>query len=68
MFTSPVWYRRVIIIVVFLALLWIAGTGDVRVLRVMALALAFWVPSSLHLFWRLTDANDRDKRPSGGPR
>ena len=68
MFTRPVWYRRVITIVVFLALLWIAGTGEVRILRVMALALAFWVPFSLQLFWRLTDANDRDKRPNGDPR
>ena len=62
MFTRPVWYRRVIIIVVFLALLWFAGTGDTQVLRVMGLALAFWVPFSLHFFWRLKDANERDEK------
>ena len=63
MFTRPIWHRRVITAVVFLALLWFAGTGDTQVLRVMALALAFWVPFSLYFFWRLTDADKRDKKP-----
>jgi hypothetical protein len=63
MFTRPIWQRRVITVVVFLALLWFAGTGDTQLLRVMALALAFWVPFSLHLFWRLADANGRNKKP-----
>jgi hypothetical protein len=66
MFTSPIWYRRVITVVLFLALLWFAGTGDTQLLRVMALALAFWVPFSLHFFWRLTDANERDRKQKGG--
>ena len=65
MFTPPVWHRRIITIVVFLALLWFAGTGNTQVLRVMGLALAFWVPFSLHFFWRLKDANERDKAPGG---
>jgi hypothetical protein len=59
MFKVPVGYRRAIIAAAFLVLLWFAGTGDVQLLRVMALALAFWVPSSLHIFWRLKDANER---------
>ena len=67
MFTRPVWHRRIITAVVFLTLLWFAGTGDTQVLRIMALALAFWVPFSLHVFWRLTDAGDRDKKRNGGP-
>jgi hypothetical protein len=62
MFTRPVWHRRVITVVLFLALLWFAGTGNTQVLRVMALALAFWVPFSLHFFWRLKDANERDDK------
>jgi hypothetical protein len=62
MFTRPVWHRRVITVVLFLALLWFAGTGNTQVLRVMALALAFWVPFSLHFFWRLNDANERDDK------
>ena len=66
MFTRPVWYRQVITAVVFLALLWFAGTGDTQVLRFMALALAFWVPFSLHFFWRLTDAGQRDKKHNRG--
>jgi hypothetical protein len=65
MFTRPIWHRRIITVVVFLSLLWFAGTGDRQVLRVMALALAFWVPFSLHFFWRLTDATERDKKPNG---
>jgi hypothetical protein len=56
MFKIPVWHRRIIIAVAFLVLLWFAGTGDVQLLRVMGLALAFWVPFSLHLFWKLKDA------------
>ena len=63
MFTRPVWHRRVVTVVVFLALWWFAGAGDMQLLRVMAFALAFWVPFSLHHFWRLTDANERDKKP-----
>jgi len=66
MFTRPIWHRRVITVVVFLALLWFAGTGDPEVLRVMALALAFWAPFPLHFFWRLTDATKRDKKANGG--
>jgi hypothetical protein len=67
MFTRPIWHRRVITAVVFLALLWFAATGNTQVLRVMALALAFWAPFSLHFFWRLKDANERDERPNGRP-
>lgn len=68
MFTSPIWHRRLITVVVFLVLLWLASTGDTEVLRVMGIALAFWVPVTLHFFWRLSDAKDRDHTPDGGPR
>ena len=64
MFTCPIWHRRVITVVIFLALLWFAATGDTQLLRVMALALAFWVPFSLHFFWRLADEGKGDK-PTG---
>jgi hypothetical protein len=63
MFTFPVWHRRLITVVVFLILLWFAATGDTELLRVMAFVLVFWVPFSLHFFWRLMDANERDKKP-----
>jgi Mn2+/Fe2+ NRAMP family transporter len=66
MFKIPVWRRRVITAITFLVLLWFGATGDTQTLRVMALALAFWVPFSLHFFWRLTDENERDGKPDGG--
>ena len=67
MFKIPIWYRRATTPASFLILLWLAATGDTEVLRVMALAFAFWVPFSLHLFWMLTDANTlNEKAPERG--
>ena len=65
MFKIPIGHRRAMTAVSFLILLWLAATGDAEVLRVMAFALAFWVPFSLHLFWKLADANGLKKRNSG---
>ena len=65
MFKIPIGHRRAMTAVSFLILLWLAATGDAEVLRVMAFALAFWVPFSLHLFWKLADANGLEKRNSG---
>jgi hypothetical protein len=65
MFKIPIWYRRAITPASFLVLLWLAATGDTGALRVMAFAFSFWVPFSLHLFWKLADANGLEKRNSG---
>jgi hypothetical protein len=66
MFKIPIWHRKAITAGLFLVLLWFAATGDAEVLRAMALALVFWVPFSLHFFWRLTDANMRDEKRNSG--
>ena len=65
MFKIPIGRRRGITAISFLILLWLAATGDAEVLRVMAFALAFWVPFSFHFFWKLADANALERRNSG---
>ena len=62
MFKIPIGRRRALTAVSFLVLLWFAATGDTGALRVMAFALAFWVPFSIHLFWKIADANADEKR------